>query len=202
MISMYLKSMVIYILIGAPIYLLSRYVYVKYKKQQIVWIKETLFLLFVMFCIGVASQTVIPHWYMTVEDGKQQLYIQWSEGPRSINLISFATIISYFALDNDQVSNWNEVSLVNLLGNILVFVPFGIFLPLLWKTFRKFSSLFWISIGIPLFIEIIQLFIGRSTDIDDVILNALGIMVGFGLSKILLNLFHKGKDSGVKRNSK
>lgn len=202
MIRMYLESMVIYILIGAPIYLISRYLSVKYKTQPIVWMKETLLFLFVMFCIGVASQTIIPHWYITVEEGKQQLYIQWSEGLRSINLIPFATIISYFALENDQVSNWNEVSLVNLLGNILIFVPFGIFLPLLWKAFRKFSSIFWIAICIPLLIEIIQLFIGRSTDIDDVILNAVGIMFGFGLYKMFQNLFHIGKDSGIRRNSK
>lgn len=202
MIRMYLESMIIYILIGSPIYLLSRYLYVKYKTQQIAWMKETLLFLFVMFCIGVASQTIIPHWYLIVEDGKQQLSIQWSEGLRSINLIPFATIISYFALENDQVSNWNEVSRVNLLGNIVIFVPFGIFLPLLWKAFRKFSSLFWIAIGIPLLIEILQLFIGRSTDIDDVILNALGIMFGFSLYKIFQNFFHKGKDSGVRKNSK
>ncbi|AYV71401.1 hypothetical protein C2H98_07265 [Niallia circulans] len=58
------------------------------------------------------------------------------------------------------------------------------------------------AIGIPLLIEILQLFIGRSTDIDDVILNALGIMFGFSLYKIFQNFFHKGKDSGVRKNSK
>ncbi len=194
MIRMYLEAMVIYILMGAPIYLLIRYLYVKCKKQQIQWIKESLLFLFVMFCIGVASQTIIPHWYMTIgEDGKQQLFIQMTEGVRSINLIPFSTIYSYLAFSNDQVSNWQQVSLVNLLGNVLVFVPFGIFLPLLWSIFRKFTSLLWMSICIPLFIEITQLFIGRSTDIDDVILNMLGIIFGFFLYKIHHNLFHKGK---------
>ncbi|UTI40313.1 VanZ family protein [Niallia sp. RD1] len=131
---------------------------------------------------------------MTIgEDGKQQLSIQMTEGVRSINLIPFSTIYSYLAFSNDQVSNWQQVSLVNLLGNVLVFVPFGIFLPLLWSIFRKFTSLLWMSICIPLFIEITQLFIGRSTDIDDVILNMLGIIFGFFLYKIHHNLFHKGK---------
>lgn len=103
-----------------------------------------------MFCIGVASQTIIPKWYTMVgQDGKAHIYMNRLEGIRSINLIPFSTILSYLALSNDQVSNWNQVSLINLLGNVLVFVPFGIFLPLIWKPFRTFTSLFWMSIFIP-----------------------------------------------------
>lgn len=195
MIRMYLEAMLIYMIIGAPIYLLCRLLFIKLKKREWEWGKEIFFFLFVMFCIGVASQTIIPKWYMTIgEDGKQQLYIQHLEGIRSINLIPFSTIFSYLAISNEQVSNWNQVSLINLLGNVLVFVPFGFFLPLIWRPFRKFSKLCWMSISIPLFIEITQLFIGRSTDIDDVILNALGIIFGFGLYKILQGLLHKRKE--------
>lgn len=46
-----------------------------------------------------------------------------------------------------------------------------------------------------LFVEIIQMFIGRSTDIDDVILNTLGIIIGYGIFLLfnltLLKLIHK-----------
>jgi len=189
---MYVGAMLMYMLIGVPIYLLCRFLYMKLKKRELKWGKEILWFLFVMFCIGVASQTIIPRWYMTIgADGRQQLYIQHLEGIRSINLIPFSTIFSYLAFSNNQVSNWNQVSLINLLGNVLVFVPFGMFLPILWRNFRKFSALFWMSICIPLFIEICQLFIGRSTDIDDVILNALGIIFGFCLYKILQSLLQK-----------
>lgn len=192
MIRMYLEAMLIYMFIGAPIYLLGRFLYFKQKKRKGNWSKELLLFLFVMFCIGVASQTIIPKWYTMVgQDGKEHIYMNRLEGIRSINLLPFSTIFSYLALSNDQVSNWNQVSLINLLGNVLVFVPFGIFLPLIWKPFRKFSTLLWMSISIPLFIEITQLFIGRSTDIDDVILNALGIISGFCLYKILQTLFQK-----------
>ncbi|SLK31194.1 Predicted integral membrane protein [Mycobacteroides abscessus subsp. abscessus] len=192
MIRMYLEAMIIYMSIGAPIYLLGRFIYIKWKKREQNWGKEIVLFLFVMFCIGVASQTIIPKWYTMVgQDGKAHIYMNRLEGIRSINLIPFSTILSYLALSNDQVSNWNQVSLINLLGNVLVFVPFGIFLPLIWKPFRTFTSLFWMSIFIPLFIEITQLFIGRSTDIDDVILNAFGIIFGFCVYKILETLLQK-----------
>ena len=192
MIRMYVEGMLMYMLIGAPIYLLCRFLYMKLKNRELKWSKEILLFLFIMFCIGVASQTIIPKWYTMVgQDGKAHIYMNRLEGIRSINLIPFSTIFSYLAFSNDQVSNWNQVSLINLLGNVLVFVPFGIFLPLIWNLFRKFTSLFWMSIFIPLFIEITQLFIGRSTDIDDVILNALGILFGYCLYKILQLLFRK-----------
>ncbi|HEO8422430.1 VanZ family protein [Niallia sp. FSL W8-0635] len=192
MIRMYLEAMIIYMSIGAPIYLLGRFIYIKWKKREQNWGKEIVLFLFVMFCIGVASQTIIPKWYTMVgQDGKAHIYMNRLEGIRSINLIPFSTILSYLALSNDQVSNWNQVSLINLLGNVLVFVPFGIFLPLIWKPFRTFTSLFWMSIFIPFFIEITQLFIGRSTDIDDVILNAFGIIFGFCVYKILETLLQK-----------
>ncbi|MCF2649298.1 VanZ family protein [Niallia circulans] len=191
MIQMYLESMLIYMIFGAPIYLICRTLYIRLKKQEWKWNKEILLFLFVLFCIGVASQTIIPQWYMSMENGKQKLYIQRLEGGRSINLIPFSTIFSYLAISNEQVSNWNQVSLINLLGNVVVFVPFGIFLPLLWRQFRKFFPLFWMSISIPLFIEITQLFIGRSTDIDDVLLNALGIIFGYCLFQIFNALFPK-----------
>ncbi|WP_400246871.1 VanZ family protein [Niallia sp. JL1B1071] len=195
MIRMYLEAMLIYMLIGAPIYLLGRFLFIKCKKHEQNWGKEILLFLFIMFCIGVASQTIIPRWYTMVgEDGKAHIYMYRLEGIRSINLLPFSTIFSYLAISNNQVSNWNQVTIINLLGNVLVFVPFGIFLPLLWRPFRKFIYLFWMSICIPLFIEITQLFIGRSTDIDDVILNALGIIFGFFLYKVLQDLLHKRKE--------
>jgi glycopeptide antibiotics resistance protein len=196
MIKMYLEAMLIYMLIGAPIYLVGRFLFIKCKKHEQNWGKEIFLFLFFLFCIGVASQTIIPKWYTMVgQDGKAHIYMNRLEGIRSINLIPFSTIFSYLAISNDQVSNWNQVSLINLLGNVLVFVPFGIFLPLIWRQFRKFSALLWMSIGIPFFIEITQLFIGRSSDIDDVILNALGIIFGFCLYKMINQLLIKNSQS-------
>lgn len=70
----------------------------------------------------------------------------------------------------------------NLLGNILLFLPFGILLPLLFEkvnTFRK--MLFW-SFSISATLELIQLFaILGNFDVDDILLNMFGAALGFGV---------------------
>jgi glycopeptide antibiotics resistance protein len=70
-----------------------------------------------------------------------------------------------------------------MIGNAFMLFPLGIFLPLLYKRLRRFSSFFivlFISFIVSISIEILQLATNyRSTDIDDVILNTAGACAGF-----------------------
>ena len=72
----------------------------------------------------------------------------------------------------------------NILGNVLLFLPFGFFVGYFIKV-NKISVVFLITFIISLSIETIQLAIGRVFDVDDVILNVLGGILGFILYKIL-----------------
>ena len=74
-----------------------------------------------------------------------------------------------------------DESRTQLLGNTLLFLPWGFFLPLLWKRFRSFFPVAGMCLGLTCFIEFTQLFIGRTVDVDDLILNFAGSMVGAGL---------------------
>ena len=65
-----------------------------------------------------------------------------------------------------------------LLGNIIMFMPLGFFPALLWRRWRWWKSLL-AGFCTSSAIEFIQFFIGRSTDIDDVILNTTGALAGF-----------------------
>ena len=69
--------------------------------------------------------------------------------------------------------------IVNACLNVLLFVPFGFFLPTLWGKFRNVKSTIMAGLLTTLFIEISQLFTGRATDIDDVITNILGTIIGY-----------------------
>lgn len=82
-----------------------------------------------------------------------------------------------------------EEILINLWGNVVMFVPFGFFLPLLWERFRHPLLLAVCALLLPLCIECCQLFIGRMTDIDDILLNFLGVMLGGGLFALLQRSF-------------
>ena len=59
-------------------------------------------------------------------------------------------------------------------------MPLGFFLPLLWKNCRSFWKMFVAGCVVSIFIESLQLFTFRATDIDDLLMNTLGGAVGYG----------------------
>ncbi len=71
--------------------------------------------------------------------------------------------------------------LLNLAGNTLLFAPQGLMLPLLWKGFRSPWRVILVCLLGSIFIETMQLFCMRTTDIDDVMMNALGGAIGYAL---------------------
>lgn len=88
-----------------------------------------------------------------------------------INFVPLKTIRGYFAVSGDQFY-------VNVGGNIILFVPLGFGLPLLWRRMHNFILLNLVMLAVPALVEFIQLFIGRSVDVDDVILNFVGGAIG------------------------
>lgn len=80
---------------------------------------------------------------------------------------------------------------LNIAGNILAFVPFGLFFPLLSRKNRSFWKVTLISFALSLLVELIQLVtrVG-SCDVDDILLNTLGGMLGHLCFKILF-FWHK-----------
>ena len=70
--------------------------------------------------------------------------------------------------------------LSNLLGNVLAFVPFGMILPMLTPKCRNFFHIVLLGFDFSLFVETIQLIskVG-SFDVDDLILNTLGVLLGY-----------------------
>ncbi|MGI6031604.1 MAG: VanZ family protein [Eubacteriales bacterium] len=82
--------------------------------------------------------------------------------------------------------------MVNVWGNVLMFIPMGMLIPLLWK--RGWSTVL-IGFGASCLIEGLQLFSYRSTDVDDVLLNTLGTLVGYGMYKLLLYIAPRMRDA-------
>ena len=82
----------------------------------------------------------------------------------------------------------SDESLTQLLGNTVLFAPWGFFLPMLWKKFRRLLPIASMCLALTCFIEFTQLFIGRTVDVDDLILNFLGSMCGAGLWWIIRRL--------------
>jgi len=87
-----------------------------------------------------------------------------------MNLVPFTEIFRY------EVGS--ELFIFNVLGNILIFVPFGYFISHFIKA-KKIWPILFVSLITSATVEFVQLQIGRSFDIDDIILNIIGATIGF-----------------------
>ena len=73
----------------------------------------------------------------------------------------------------------------NSLLNILLFLPLGFLVPIFCQQFRNFKSAFLLSLFCSLFIELFQIFTYRLSDINDLITNILGTVLGYLLARPL-----------------
>lgn len=96
-----------------------------------------------------------------------------------MNLVPFKTIVGYIKAFVDESMNLN-IPVTNLLGNLLMFFPWGIYLPLFFENLKRWKAYVPVTIGLLLGIELVQFFTRRgSFDIDDLILNLTGAILGF-----------------------
>lgn len=93
-----------------------------------------------------------------------------------INIVPIKETINTFMHSETGMRN----SLRNVIGNILVFMPLGFFIPLLFEKFNNLKKVLKVGCLSSLAIELSQLFVGSNVcDIDDVIYNTLGALAGF-----------------------
>ena len=87
-----------------------------------------------------------------------------------VNIIPFKEIMRY--------ELGSRLFIFNVLGNIAVFIPFGFFVADYVKA-KNISPVLIISTIVSATVEFVQLEIGRSFDIDDIILNVIGGILGY-----------------------
>lgn len=115
---------------------------------------------------------------------------------RSMNLIPLKTIAQYV----DYFSNpyLRSDAVVNIWGNIIMFIPLGFFLSVIWKKLRRFP---WHILATAVIITIIELLqyvtLRGAADIDDLILNIVGSTVGL----LLYTVYEKIKNHIIKKKS-
>lgn len=70
--------------------------------------------------------------------------------------------------------------------NVLLFVPLGIMLPILWEKYRGIKDTVRFGFGMSLAIELLQILTFRATDINDLITNTAGTLLGYSVASILM----------------
>lgn len=100
--------------------------------------------------------------------------------------------ITYIRLD----FNYNFVPFLHMFSdyrssllNVLLFVPLGFFLPLFWKKFSAFGYTLLFGFCTSLLIELLQIFTFRATDVNDLMTNTVGTVLGYLLARVVLKLF-------------
>lgn len=100
---------------------------------------------------------------------------------KNISLKPLNTIRTYLSIVlHHPESSYFTHCLINLIGNVVMFVPAGWLLPRIFRRFQKFWRFFLSSILIILTVETVQLLTLLGIfDVDDIILNLLGMLIGF-----------------------
>ena len=151
------------------IYVAIRVVIVKRNMIKVEWPKEIIKLLFICYLTGLISLVVFPvNFWVECFNGVFSGW--WSVGQFSL-VPSFIKVL----LGELTIDRWG---ITMLIWNIVMFLPLGFFLPFVTERVNK-NNIFVVAIVVPLFIELWQVFIGRSFDVDDLICNYLGIITGF-----------------------
>ena len=128
--------------------------YIKINHEKFVFYKEFLNLIFIIYTLLLFE--LLTSTEMNTNSG--------------FNLVPFTEIFRY--------EMGSKLFIYNVIGNILIFLPFGYFVSGYVKA-NKVSHILFISILTSLTVELVQLNIGRSFDIDDIILNVAGSILGF-----------------------
>lgn len=90
--------------------------------------------------------------------------------------------------------------LLNVVMNVVAFMPFGFLLPLIHSGHRKFSHIVFLGFEMTLFIELVQLLLRvGSFDVDDILLNMTGAILGFLLFKLLSKPEKKGEENAEEK---
>lgn len=168
------------------------YRFIKLKKLGISFVLKTEIMrwLFVCYLTGLINLILVPSniwtyiwFYLRNGYSGCELAPLFSGG---VNLVP--TLIKAFTGEY-TVGRWVRTMLA---GNFLMFVPMGFFFPFVSEKINK-RNIWKIAVFIPIVVEAIQLIVGRSFDVDDLILNFVGIVVGYFITVGIKALFKKDK---------
>ena len=144
---------------------------------RLLFVAYIAFMLWLLFVNGRGSEAGLPY---------------WEQVRTNMNLTPLRTIGNYlYVLQHSQNKALWQHCFINLAGNVLLFIPAGLLLPRIWyrfRTFWKYLLCCLLSVGL---IEAIQLFSLRgSLDVDDLILNLSGMLLGY----IAYRITHRKKE--------
>ena len=142
------------------------------KTKAFSWKREAQLLLVYICLVVVVRLTFFP---FSKVDGKVQplLFDAAHILPFRLNFVPFVNLMDYEV---------RREALLNVIGNSFLFLPVGIVFPIVYRKLNTHWKVIAAGVGTSLSIEILQLlFFDRVTDIDDLILNSAGYLLGYSI---------------------
>jgi len=161
-----------------PVYIIGRIIIVKTGKKPRNFVREVFLAVFFLYSFALAVLLFKPAYGIDLVDLMKGNH----SGANPPNFIPGQTIKMY--LDSTNLIGLGARA-ENLFGNLFCFTPIGFGLPLLWKRWQRFWAVFLFGLIAPLFVETIQYFTARYADIDDLMLNCIGVTIGYIIYKLI-----------------
>jgi glycopeptide antibiotics resistance protein len=141
--------------------------------------RELVLLIFVVYLAGLATATLSPN--------RSSRYR--AENTVGLDLHPNPTSLTCSTASLSRGSTARGFCVRNARGNVALFFPLGVLLPLVWRRLRFWSGTL-IAIALSVGIEVVQYFsrtwgINRTADVNDVILNVVGACLGLALVSLL-----------------
>ncbi len=146
--------------------------------EELAWerTREAGLLALTVYAAALAALTLLPCSIWDALRGRGSLFPADPLGQAAAGL-RYAMLTPFGEIGKSLSNPWDFYMLT---GNLLLFVPLGVFVSLLWRRARWYRTVLTGAV-VSCLIETAQLFVGRSTSIDDVILNTVGAALGYGL---------------------
>ena len=149
-------------------------------------LKVNLIIYFLIYTITIFYLTLFDEIY-----GRQGfIVIEWDKKllntylTNSFNIVPFKTIKLFVYGYINQIVSFKSFC-INIIGNIVAFMPFGLFLPLIFKKINRYYKFLIVMLLSVLLIEILQFITMSGTcDIDDLILNLIGASIVYWIINI------------------
>lgn len=130
----------------------------------------------IFFCLYCLAMLALLFWRQPPQGPGSY----WEKALGLLNPVPFETICRYIGLLGHSNPNLVRNAVINLVGNVILFVPIGVFLPRVFPKTGRWWKVLLITLGAITLIELTQMLTLLGTcDVDDVTLNVLGAMVGY-----------------------
>ncbi len=154
------------VIISVVVLVSLRIAYLIKNRKHLTLYKELLMLSFIIYILCLFQ-------VVTFQDD-----VTWS----SNNFVPFREIFRY--------NFGSRLFLKNVLGNVILFLPFGLFASY-YLDIKKPYLTFILTLIASVSIEVVQMVIGRVFDIDDIILNVIGGTIGFYIYSLIRRIWNK-----------